>query len=271
MKMGEKAKVALVLGAGSARGLAHIGVLQVLTEQKINFDFIVGSSMGAMIGSIYAAGTDLYLLEKMFDQMDSRLLLDVNMPKMGFIGGEKVKTFLDLLTKRRTFSELNLPVYAIATDLISGKQVVLAEGPVTDAVRASISIPGIFKPVHKDGMVLVDGAVSDRLPLETARQFGADIIIAVDVSFGPDKEVKIQNTLDVIMTSLDIMQKQQFELIMPQADILIQPAVGHLAPKDFDRSREAVQKGREAAIEKIDEIKQKITCFETGQPGRIDL
>lgn len=184
--------------------------------------------------------------------------MDIRIPHQGFLAGKRIKAFLDLLTKRYTFADLEFPLLVVATDLVNGSRVVLEEGLIADAIRASISVPGIFSPVRKDGMVLVDGAVCDRLPVETARERGADVIIAVDVTFGPGRVVSIENTLDVIMTSIDIMQKQQFDLIYPQADILIQPAVGHLASRDFDRCREAVQLGRIAAEGKIDEIRQKI-------------
>lgn len=253
-----KGKTAVVLGAGSARGLAHIGVLQVLKENNIDFDFIVGSSMGAMVGSIYASGADLYMLARMADQMDTSVVMDVNIPRMGFVAGKKAKALLDLLTKHKSFAELDFPVYVVATDLISGQRVILDEGPVADAVRASISIPGVFHPVQKDDMVLVDGAVLDRLPVEVARMKGATTIIAVDVTFDPSKKVRIRNTLDVITTALDIMQKQQFDLIVPQADILIQPKVGNYGSREFDHCEEIVKLGRQAALEKIDEIKAKL-------------
>ena len=258
-----KPVVGLVLGAGSARGLAHIGVLQVLKEEEIGFDYIVGSSMGAMVGAIYASGADLYMLEKMLDSMNTNMMLDVQVPRFGFVAGKRVDSFLALLTKNKNFDQLDLPVIAVATDLISGQRVILDQGPVTEAVRASISIPGVFTPVLKDDMVLVDGAVIDRLPVEVARDRGADIIIAVDVTFGPDKKVIIKNTIDVIMTSLDIMQKLHFNLCESQADILIQPAVGNFTARDFESTKEIIALGRAATLDKVKEIKQVISDFKS--------
>jgi len=211
--------------------------------------------MGAMVGSIYACGADLYMLAGMADQMDKNVIMDVNIPRLGFIAGKKVSAFLELLTKRKTFAELDFPVYVVATDLISGQRVVFEEGSVAEAVRASISVPGIFHPVRKEGMVLVDGAVTDRLPIEVARMKGASKVIAVDVTFGPGKVVKINNTLDVIATSLDILQKQQFDHIQPQADVLLQPAVGNFASQDFDRCQELVEIGRQTALDHLDELR----------------
>jgi NTE family protein len=146
----------------------------------------------------------------------------------------------------------------VATDLISGNRVVLEEGSIAEAIRASISVPGIFAPVSRGEMVLVDGAVADRLPVEVARNKGAEVVIAIDVTFGEGKQVVIKNALDVILTSLDIMQKQQFDFVSPQADIMIQPEVGNFTSRDFDKSKELVRLGRKAAEAKIEEIKEKI-------------
>lgn len=250
--------IGLVLGAGSARGLAHIGVMQVLIENDIPFDFIVGSSMGAMVGGIYTCGADIYMLAKLADSMDTNKFFDVHVPRMGFIGGKRIMDFLNLVTKQKTFAELLLPLAIVSTDLLSGRKVVIEEGNVAEAIRASISIPGVFNPVSKDDMVLVDGAVSDRLPVEVARSKGAQVIIAVDVTFGEGKKVMIRNALDVIMTSLDILQKQQFEMISPAADIIIQPEVGGFSPRDFDQAAVIIELGRQAALGKIEEIKDKI-------------
>lgn len=251
-------KIGLVLGAGSARGLAHIGVLQVLTENGIPFDFIVGSSMGAIIGALYVCGADLYMSAKLVDYMDAGRLLDVSIPRMGFIQGKKIMIFLELLTKRKTFADTDIPLMVVTTDIVSGNRVILENGSIAEAIRASIAIPGVFTPVKKDEMVLVDGAVTDRLPVEVARNQGAEVIIAVDVTFGEGKQVVIRNALDVIWASLDIMQKQQFDIIKPQADIIIQPEVGNFSSRDFDKSSQLIRLGREAAEIKIKEIKSKI-------------
>jgi len=256
-----KPKVAVVLGAGSARGLAHIGVLQVLLENQIDFDMIVGSSMGAMVGTIYACGANIYMLDKMVENMNTKILFDVGIPRMGFISGKRVKDFLDLLTKKKDFSNLDFPVAVVATDLITGKRVVMEQGSVSEAVRASISVPGVFAPVLKDDMVLVDGAVIDRLPIGVARDRGADFVIAVDVTFGPGQRGPIINTMDIIMTSLDIMAKHHFDSVHADADILIQPEVGHINPREFDRSREIVDRGRVATEGVIKDIKRKLEAL----------
>lgn len=258
-------RVAIVLGAGSARGLAHIGVLQVLRENEIDFDFIVGSSMGAMVGSIYACGADLYMLDRMIEHMNTRLLVDIMVPRMGFIAGNRISEFLDLVTKKKSFAQLDFPVTVISTDLVTGQKVVMSEGSVTEAVRASISIPGVFVPLVKDDMVLVDGAVSDRLPIEVAREMGADLVIAVDVTYGAGKKTEFEGAMDIILTALEIMGQYHFDAVNVNADILIQPAVRHINPRDFDRSREIVDQGRRAAAEKVAEIKDQIALLKGSQ------
>ena len=259
--MADNPKVALVLGAGSARGLAHIGVLQVLKENSIDFDFIVGCSMGAMVACVYACGADLYMLDKMIENMNTRLLFDINVPRMGFMAGNRITEFLDLVTKRKSFADLDFPVITVITDLVTGSKIVTSEGSVTEAVRAIISIPGVFVPLVKDGMVLVDGAVCDRLPIDVARDRGADLVIAVDVTYGAGRKTEFSNAMDVIMTSLEIMGQHHFESVTADADVLIQPAVGHINPKEFDRSREIVDLGRRAAEEKLTEIKNKLALL----------
>lgn len=264
INMGKRPRIAVALGAGSARGLAHIGVLQVLLENQIQVDLITGSSMGAMVGCVYAGGADIYMLDKMVQHMNTKLLFDICVPRKGFVAGNRVMDFLDLITKKKSFADLQVPVAVVTTDLATGSRVVIEEGPVSEAVRASISIPGIFEPVIKGDMVLVDGAVCDRLPIDVAWERGADLVIAVDVTFGSGQKPPLNTTMDIILTSLDIMAKHQFDCVAARADILIQPAVGHINPKDFDRSREIVDLGREATEVRIREIKDKIKSFTAG-------
>ena len=252
-------RVGLVLGAGSARGLAHIGVLQVLVEQGIPFDFIVGSSMGALIGAIYASGADLGLLAKLAVNLNFNALLDIGVPRMGFVNGRKVQEFIHLLTKGKTFEELSIPLAVVATDILAGEPVVLNSGVVSRAVRASIAIPGVFTPVEHEGRLLVDGAVTSRLPVETAKGMGADCVIAVDVSFAEARQPAIRNAIHVILASIELLERQIFTgLIKHQADVLVQPRLGHVSSSGFDRAEECIERGREAVMEKLEEIKSAV-------------
>jgi len=256
----EAGKIGLVLGAGSARGLAHIGVLQVLTENRIPFDLMVGSSMGAMVAAVYAAGGDLYMIGKLAAAINYSAFWDVGLPRMGFMRGNKIEHFLRLVTKGKSFEDLTIPLAVVAADIETGEKVVIREGPVYRAVRASISIPGVFTPVRYHNRLLVDGAVAERLPVSVARDLGADIVLGVDVTFSDDRKVRIRNTLDVMLQAVEILERQIFcQVTRPHATVLIQPRLGNINSNDFDRAEECVSIGRQAAEAQLEEIKSVLT------------
>ncbi|WP_240620168.1 patatin-like phospholipase family protein, partial [Peribacillus acanthi] len=139
-------KIGLALGSGGARGFAHLGVLKVLKENNIKVDYIAGSSMGALVGAFYAAGTDMDQLYKISSNFKRKYFLDFTVPKMGFISGKKVKEFIRIFTKNKKLEDLDIPLWIVTTDIKTGEKVIFKEGPIAEAVRASISIPGIFVP-----------------------------------------------------------------------------------------------------------------------------
>ena len=177
-------KVGLALGSGSARGLAHIGVIRALKEAGIQVDCVAGTSIGAMIGAVYASGK-IDHLQNAYMAMDWKKIvyfLDVVFPKSGIIDGKKVADFIREYVHSACIEELPLPFQAVATELDSGEEVVFEAGDVIDAVRASISVPGMFTPVRINGQVLVDGGLVNPVPVSVARSMGADIVIAVDLN-----------------------------------------------------------------------------------------
>jgi NTE family protein len=179
-------KVGLALGSGSARGWAHIGVIQALTEAGIQVDYIAGTSMGALVGAVFASG-NIATLKEVALQLDWKQILhffDVVFPRSGLIDGKKVTDFMRNHVQRKNIEELRLPFSAVSTDLVTGQEVVIKEGDVIEAVRASISIPGIFTPVRKDSMILVDGGLVNPVPVSVVRSMGADFVIAVDLNKG---------------------------------------------------------------------------------------
>ena len=177
-------KIGLALGGGSARGWAHIGVLRALAEADIQINCVAGTSIGALVGAIYSSGR-IALLEEAALKMDwGRIVsfLDVVFPRSGLIDGKKIETFFRGHVQKTRFEDLRVPFAAVATDLRSGSAVILKSGDLIEAVRASISIPGIFTPVVLNGRVLVDGGLVDPVPVTVARSLGADRVIAVDHS-----------------------------------------------------------------------------------------
>ncbi len=177
-------KIGLALGSGSARGWAHIGVIRALTEAGIHIDCIAGTSIGALVGAVYASGK-IDALEDVVVQFDWKQIayfFDVVLPKSGLIDGKKVSGFIRSHVKEINIEELSVPFCAVSTDMNTGKQVAIRKGDIIEAVRASISVPGIFTPVKKNGSILVDGGLVNPVPVSVAREMGADFVIAVDLN-----------------------------------------------------------------------------------------
>ncbi|HMM45726.1 MAG TPA: patatin-like phospholipase family protein [Candidatus Macondimonas sp.] len=175
-------RVGLALGSGSARGLAHVGVLRALDEAGIKVDFIAGTSMGAVIGAIYATGKLDGLTERNFDWKSIVSLLDPVFPRSGLIDGQKIIDFVRAHVPAARIEDLPIPFQTVATDIMTGEQVALGTGDLIEAVRASISVPGIFTPVRSNGRILVDGGLVNPVPVSVVRAMGADRVIAVDLN-----------------------------------------------------------------------------------------
>jgi len=245
-----RVKIGLALGGGPARGFAHIGVIKVLEEAGIKVDFLAGCSMGALIGALYASGIKINMLEKFARAIDRRRWVDLTFSRMGFINGRKIEQIIYLMTRRSDFASLKIPLAVVAVDLYSGKKVVLKEGVVARAVRASISIPGYFVPVEIDGKLLVDGGVLDRVPVDVAREMGANFVIAVDTGFYPESG-KISTLLDVISRSFDIMAGEITRNRLLDANVVISPQLASIAPSQFDKAGEAIASGEKCAREAL--------------------
>jgi NTE family protein len=179
-------KFGLALGGGSARGLAHVGVIKVLEVYHIPIDIIAGTSIGSVIGGLYASGATVRQLEEMalsIKKSKTLFMIDPVIPRSGLISGDRIEKMLNQFAlKDKTFDDLKIPFAAVATDIESGAEVILNQGKVIDAIRASISIPGIFTPVKYQDYYLVDGGVVDPVPVDVVRMMGADIIIAVSLA-----------------------------------------------------------------------------------------
>ncbi len=253
-------KIGLALGSGGARGFAHIGVLKVLEKEGIPIDFIAGSSMGALVGSLYGAGHSTENLERFATLFRKKYYIDFTVPKLGFIAGQKVKELIRILAKGKNVEELKPLMSIVATDIKRGEKVVITDGDVASAVRASIAIPGIFVPEKWRGRLLVDGGVIDRVPITVAKQMGADIVIAVDVSFFR-VEPELQTIYHIIMQSMDIMTQ---EIVRHQEteSIVVRPIVTHASSLSFSEVDRFIRCGEEAVYEKIDVIKRKIAMWE---------
>ncbi|WAA10614.1 patatin-like phospholipase family protein [Fervidibacillus albus] len=252
-----KPRIGLALGAGGARGLAHIGVLKVLEREKIPISMIAGSSIGALVASFYAAGQRLDQLEKFSVAFRRKYFLDFTVPKLGWIAGNRIKDLIRMFTYNKNIEDLKIPIAIVTTDIETGERIVFRKGSIADAVRASIAIPGIFTPERIDGRMLVDGGVVDRVPISVVKEMGADIVIAVDVT-GFKKNAKIQTIYDIILQSIDIMQMEVVRNRGDDADVMIHPPVQMYSSYLFTDAEEIIKHGEDEAKKRLNEIQSVI-------------
>lgn len=251
-------KIVLALGGGGARGFAHIGLLQAFQENGISLDGIVGTSMGALVGATYAVKTDIYYLGRLVEYLGWEDLIDIKIHRLGLVNGAKVQALVDLLTKGKSFEDTFLNFWAVATDFDTGQAVVFKEGLLASAIRASISIPGVFTPVELDGKTLIDGAVVAGVPVHIAKMMNGDLTIGVNVGFDHTQH-RVKNIFDVMSKVMDIMGNQLDSIQLPAADLVIAPKLGDIGTLDFGRANESIEIGRKAAEEAIPQIKNLIS------------
>lgn len=251
----KRKKVALVLGGGSARGLAHIGVLKVLEKEKVPIDSIIGTSMGAMIGAAYSVGVPLPMMEDMAYKFTTKKILDPTMPSMGLLAGKKLESSIRDLIDGKGFEDCRIPLAVVTNDIETGEEVVFQSGNLIKVVRASCSWPGIFNPVRIDGRLLSDGGIKHSVPTRIARDLGAEYVIAVDVGFCVRKG-KIDNIFQMIVQSFQIMGEELNQYQSRDADAVIKVFLPNIDQSAFEKSREIVASGIEAAEAGVWQIKK---------------
>jgi NTE family protein len=257
-------KVALALGGGAARGFAHVGVIRALEQEKVPVDLVVGTSVGSLIGAIYAAEQDSFELEWTAFALEKEDLFDFGLMTavrgMGLVKGDRLEAFVKSRVKAQEVEQLKIPFAAVATDLNWGTKVVIDKGPIARAVRASSAIPGVFPPVQHLGKLLVDGGVVENLPIATAREKGADLVVAVDISENV-ANTTIAGSIDVILQAVSIMFALNVEHAKKDADVLVTPAVGDVGMLDFTQKKRCMQAGIEAGRRAVPEIRRAIDAW----------
>lgn len=247
------ARIALVLGAGASKGFAHVGVIKVLEANRIPIHMVVGTSAGSFVGSLYAYGYNSFQLQEIAFQLDKSHVADFIIPDNGFLKGEKLENYVNFMLGNTPMEKLKIPFYAVATDIKTGEEVVFGTGNTGTAVRASCSIPGVFKPVVIGSHMYVDGGVVSPVAVNAARRYGADIVIAVDISAGVQPSLP-QGIIDTMLQAIDIMYSRISAGQTPNADIVIRPRVGTIGSADFNRRHEAILEGEKAALNAIPAI-----------------
>ena len=264
--MKNELRIGIALGAGSARGWAHIGVLRALDEAGIRPQIVCGSSIGALVGAVYAAG-QLDALEEWVLGLSWHKVLgffDISFDG-GFLKGAKLISYLEDHLLERSIEQLKLSFGAVATDLRSGREIWLREGRAVDAVRASIALPGLFTPCELDGRLLVDGALVNPVPVSLCRAMGADLVIGVDLGGGrmarrikAARSEKSLNMIEVVAESINIMQVRitRSRLAGEPADVLVTPLLEDIGTMDYHRAAESIAEGRAAAEVALPQIKR---------------
>lgn len=242
-------RIGLALGGGAARGIAHIGVLEVLEEEKIPIDCIAGTSAGAIAGGLYAAGMSTAEMREAVIHLNWLEIASLSLPVMGLLNFDRAASWIDDLLKERarTFEELSMPFAAVAADIVRGEPVAIIRGKLSAALRASSSVPGIFTPTRLGERLLVDGGTLNNLPVSVARRLGADYVIAVDLlppgSVGGKEPA---NVMELTVMSLYMLMRSTHNE-GAQADRVILPSIGHVSLFDLGAQEELIEAGRAAA------------------------
>ena len=241
-------KIALVLSGGGARGLAHVGVLRVLHEAGVPIDLIVGTSVGALVGARYAANPDIFELEWMAQRVTKDDIFDFSFlsGSMGPVQGDALVEFVEEHFPEPMIESFTIPFFSVAADLNTGEKVVFSDGNIANALRASVSIPGVFRPFAHEGRLLIDGGVVENIPVSTAHELGADLVIASSVTKGVhDRE--IGNVVDVILQSITIMMSKSAVHELETADVVIEPPIGDIGTMDFTQTKRSLGEGLRTA------------------------
>jgi NTE family protein len=255
-----KLKIGLALGGGAAKGFAHIGVIKMLEASGIHPDVVSGTSAGSVVGALYASGMDAFSLQETAFGLDESKIRDVRLFSGGLVQGQALQDYVNKLVGNRPIEQLKIPFAAVSTELETGMRTVFVRGNTGQAVRASSSIPGVFEPTNISGKHYVDGGVVSPVPVDAARQLGADFVIAVDISTRPNGS-NPQGMVNIVGQTIAIMGQQLGQQEMARADVVIRPNTGGIGPADFEQKNQAILEGERATLAAIPAIRAKLAAM----------
>lgn len=264
------AKIGLVLGGGAARGFAHIGVIQALEEAGIRPSLVVGTSAGSLVAAFYASGKTGAQLQQVAESMEEATFTDWTLPifSRGMLRGEALARYVSAQVNGRLIESMPLPLGIVATDLNSGEGVLFQRGDTATAVRASSAVPALFQPVRISGREYVDGGLVSPVPVRYARQMGAEVIIAVDISDTPESN-SASDTLQILLQTFSIMGKSINSFELRNADVVVRPSLLGVASSDFAARRRAIVAGRVAMQALLPQLRAAMQAYESeAKPGR---
>lgn len=252
-------RIGLALGGGAARGFAHIGVIQVLEENGIRPDLVVGTSAGSVVAALYAAGHSGAQLATLADGMDESAITDWAFPLRGAIRGEALAGYIRKNTSGKNIEQLKMPLGIVATDLADGQPILFQRGDTGTAVRASSSVPAVFQPVKIGEREYVDGGLVAPVPVRYAKQMGAEFVIAVDISSPPDGAAT-GDAMRMLLQTFSIMGRSINNFELKEADIVLRPKLTGISSADFAARKRSIAAGREMGLAMLAEIKLKIAA-----------
>ncbi len=255
----KKTTLGLALSGGAARGFAHIGILKAFERESVPISFIAGTSSGSIVGAMYASGMDIESILNVTQRLKwLKDLVSPAWPKDGFLSSKKLSDFIHDIIPAKRFSELKIPLSIVSVDILSRKQYVFNKGNLDIAIRASCSVPGIFKPVKHQGMLLVDGGVVNNLPAQIVKDMGADIVVGVDVNKRARLFDNIDNVFKVLLQSHYIMMEANTDVQRRHCDYIIEPDIGKGGFVSIEKAQEFIKSGEYAAAPVARKIKNNI-------------
>jgi NTE family protein len=252
-------RIGLALGGGAARGFAHIGVIQVLEENGIKPDLVVGTSAGSVVATLYAAGRNGNALGELAETMDESTLTDWSFPGLGrgLLRGEALAQFVRQHTRGQSVEGMAMPLGIVATDLGSGLPILFERGDPGVAVRASSAVPAFFEPVRIGTREYVDGGLVSPVPVRFAKQMGADLVIAVDISANPSSNTT-GDTMHMLLQTFAIMGRSINQFELKEADVVLRPRLDGVSGADFALRKRAISAGRDIMLEMLPKLKARI-------------
>lgn len=250
-------KIGLALGGGAARGFAHVGVIKALEARGIHPDIVVGTSVGSFVGALYASGYSGTDLERVAMQFEQSSITDWSMPARGLLKGQALQDFVNRAVQQRPIEAMRRKLAIVATDLNQGTIMVFERGDVGMAVRASSSVPGVFRPTQIEGRDYVDGGLVSPVPAATARRLGADVVIAVDISKRPSSD-STKGAFDILLQTFTIMEQVIAHTELSSADIVLHPANDQVGSTDFKSKEASIRAGEAVVAEHFTDIQRAI-------------
>lgn len=254
-------RIGLALGGGAARGFAHVGVIQVLEEAGIRPSMVSGTSAGSLVAAFYASGKTGKQLQIVAETMEEATFADWTLPlfNRGMLRGDALARYVNGQVGSRLIEDMVLPLGIVATDLNSGQSMLFQRGDTGTAVRASSAVPAVFQPVRISGREYVDGGLVSPVPVRAARQMGAELVIAVDISSAPEGNLS-GGTLDVLLQTFAIMGKSINYFELKEADIVVKPGLVGVASADFGSRKKSIEAGRKAMLQLMPQLRAAIAA-----------